>query len=429
LVGILLYQQVDCTIYGIGVGGSFWMLLGLVLGLYAHEKARGGFAGKCRRRGDRSPFKTGAILLAILLCFGAAAPSRAAEGECPAGPELSVTYVNGGIHPCHVSWEGMLRGYEIEIGWVPLNWGPSREGNLSFAPVRGHLMLRMAGDFSGMELIPPFHWEQAYILLEPRAGEGRGMVARRYEILAGRWRLGYIEAALLTGDFSPWYLNPYPLIPLEVTQLVLQYLGDPGGENRCCNMIMALDASRDGDRLDIFGSLYVDDLPPTGEWASHYKVGLQAGCRLERPLGWAGTELSLEYTAITRHTYTFYAEWPQGDYVDGDLLLGHPLGPDADLVRARLSWDEGEKWLEVRRERHGEGRFPDPMEPVAVRTWELLTGTVETTYWLRGGCSFALAGRLRLELEAGAGYARNLDHIAGRTGMRWSLEALLAYAL
>lgn len=47
-VGIILHQQVDCTILGLDLGGAFWMLIGLVIGLYTHErdrKTRNGITG------------------------------------------------------------------------------------------------------------------------------------------------------------------------------------------------------------------------------------------------------------------------------------------------------------------------------------------------------------------------------------------------
>lgn len=41
LVGIVIHQQVDCTILGLNLGGMFWMLLGLVIGLYTYERTQG----------------------------------------------------------------------------------------------------------------------------------------------------------------------------------------------------------------------------------------------------------------------------------------------------------------------------------------------------------------------------------------------------
>ena len=221
--------------------------------------------------------------------------------------------------------------------------------------------------------------------------------------------------------------QPLPLIPLEVTQLVLQYLDDEGGGNLYCNMVMAVDLRYDGERFSPYFSVYVDDLPPTGEWNSHYKVGLQAGAEIEEPFGWAGTRLWLDYTAIARHTYSYWTEWPQGDYVDGALLLGHPLGPDADLLTGRLTWTGTGAWVEIRRERHGEGRFPDAMDPVAEQTLELLTGIVETSYWIRTGRTFTPADGLTLEFALGGAYVTNLDNAEGRTGTRTDLGLRLTY--
>ena len=316
----------------------------------------------------------------------------------------------------------------MAFGWLPLDWGPAPGDDLAFSPTRGHLMLYMRNRFAGMELIPPFAWEQAYLFLEPVAGRDRYMIARRYEVAAGRWTLGYIEAAVLTGGFSPWYLNPYPLIPLMVTQLCLQYLEDPGGENRFCNAIMHIDARYDGERGSAYFAFFADDLPPTSTWANHYKIGLQLGGGWKDPFGLEGAELRVDYVGITRHTYTFYAENPEGDWVDGGLFLGHPLGPDADRLTIGLVWKDKDRRLELRRERHGEGRYRDPQEPVAGQTLEFLTGVVETSYLVGGGGSFCLGEDLTLDLGLYAGWVENLANQPGRRGSRFEMEAVLAYA-
>lgn len=70
------------------------------------------------------------------------------------------------------------------------------------------------------------------------------LLARRYEVDWGRLTLGYYEAGLLTEGVSAWYLNPYPLVPLEVTQLVLEHLEAEGAGP--VNMVMAVDATCHG---------------------------------------------------------------------------------------------------------------------------------------------------------------------------------------
>lgn len=41
-IGVLIHQQVDIPIWSIDIGGIFWMLVGLMIGMYRYE-----FAGKC----------------------------------------------------------------------------------------------------------------------------------------------------------------------------------------------------------------------------------------------------------------------------------------------------------------------------------------------------------------------------------------------
>ena len=373
-----------------------------------------------------APIALGFLLVLAGLVF-AAGPAFALEITPPSSFSLSCR--DGRLYPFELAFSWEIGGYEMAFGWLPLDWGPAPGDDLAFAPTRGHLMVYMKNRFAGMELIPPFNWEQAYIFLEPVAGQSRYMIARRYEVAAGRWTLGYIEAAVLTGDFSPWYLNPYPLIPLMVTQLTLQYLGAPGGENRFCNAIMHVDARYSGERASAYVAFFADDMPPTSSWANHYKIGLQLGGGLKEPFGLKDTELQVDYVGITRHTYTFYAENPEGDWVDGDLFLGHPLGPDADQLTVSFVWEKKGRWLAFRRERHGEGRrYRDPQEPVTAQTLEFLTGVVETSYLVGGGGSFCLGEHLTLDLGLYAGYVSNLKNIPGRRGTRLELEAKLTYA-
>ncbi|NLG83423.1 MAG: hypothetical protein GX493_02185 [Firmicutes bacterium] len=365
------------------------------------------------------------FFLALTVLALAAGPVHALTITPPSS--LSFSYREGRFYPLAAAFTWEIGGYEMAFGWLPLDWGPAPGDDLAFATTRGHLMLFMKNHFTGMELIPPFAWEQAYLFLEPVAGRKRYMIARRYEVAAGRWTLGYIEAAVLTGDFSPWYLNPYPLIPLMVTQLTLQYLGDPGGENRFCNAIMHVDARYEGERASAYVAFFADDLPPTSSWANHYKFGLQLGGGLKEPFGLKETELRIDYVGLTRHTYTFYAENPEGDWVDGGLLLGHPLGPDAERLTVSLVWEKKGRWLAFCRERHGEGRFRDPQEAVIDQTLEFLTGTVETTYLVGGGGDFSLGSHLSCDLGLYIGHVVNLANVPGREGLRLAFEAKLTY--
>lgn len=76
---------------------------------------------------------------------------------------LSLSFLAGSLYPYSTALGWAWQGLDFRLGWMPLNWGPSPHENLFLSPTRGHLMLYMHGDFAGMELIPPFHWEQAHI--------------------------------------------------------------------------------------------------------------------------------------------------------------------------------------------------------------------------------------------------------------------------
>lgn len=48
LIGVLVHQQVDIPIWAVNVGGAFWAMVGITLGLFQYEWNRGSFANRAR---------------------------------------------------------------------------------------------------------------------------------------------------------------------------------------------------------------------------------------------------------------------------------------------------------------------------------------------------------------------------------------------
>ncbi|MGE5529690.1 MAG: hypothetical protein ACM3X6_11200 [Patescibacteria group bacterium] len=378
-----------------------------------------------------------AAALAALLLALAAAPATAD----PAGLTLSVDAPLPWLDPLVLAWEedglrlqalsvhGEIWGYELRAGMMPVAWGPSPFENLLFGDGPGLPLVWLAADYDGFEILPAMHYENFYAALPPRGGSDRYLIGRRYTAGSGRWQFGLIETALLSGDFSPYYLIPYPFFPLSVCKVFLteSRVGDP----KDANLLYQLDACYNGERGFGYAALLIDELPITPAWNGPYRIGLQLGGGIERFLGRDDLALAGEYTAVSRYTFTYHEGYAAGDYWAGDGPLGHALGPDADLLKARLTRDFGTwlGWIELARERHGEGGFGDRWDPAAGQALEFLTGTVETTWMLGAGCEIGLGGGFTAGLELAVGRVSNLNHRLGIDGWDGTLALRLELVL
>lgn len=378
-----------------------------------------------------------ALILALPALLLAGSPAHGAEaafsleirpaGEC-LGP-LELRLDEGGFDLDSLYLQGALWGCTWRIGVVPVDWGPSPAEDLLFSGRHGLLSVWAITDYRGFEILPALHYENFYARLAPRDGSDRWLIGRRYTFGGGRWRAGFTETALLSGDFSPYYLIPYPFFPLSVGKVFLTACGV--GDPKDANLLYGLDLAWEGEKGNAYAALLVDEAPLTAAWEGPWRIGLQLGGERRGFRGRPDLSLWAEYTAVSRYAFTYHEGYARGDYCDGSELLGHPLGPDADLLRLRLTKAESGRslWLELSLERHGEGGFGDRWDPSRGQALEFLTGTVETAYWLGFGLGFPVGEEGRLELALSSAWVENCAHRTGETGWRSRMEIALSLKL
>lgn len=378
---------------------------------------------------------TSSLIFVAFLVLSLPAASRAAGLDMPltiettsplVGP-LSLAYDGSSLALDAGYLQGTLLGYRWRLGVQPLAWGPSPFENLLYSDRVSLPQLWVSYDYHGFEILPAMHYENFYARLLPRDGSDRYLIGRRYTCGNERWQAGLIETVLLSGGFSPYYLIPYPFFPISVGKVFLteSRVGDPND----ANILYGLDIKYAGRRASGYAALMIDEAPLTRVYQGPWRVGVQIGGERREFLGCEDLRLQGEYTAISRYAFTYREGYARGDYLHGDASIGHTLGPDADLLQVRAIGEraDSQTWFGLARERHGEGRFGDRWEPAAGQALELLTGTIETTYWLRGGYGFVPADGWRLEFDARAGYVMNLDHVEDQTGMRYNLAVKAVY--
>lgn len=327
--------------------------------------------------------------------------------------------------------KGHSFGAHWQIGRTPVNMGPSPRENLILSgatPVDG---IWVARKYPGTRLYPPFHLEGVLALLDVRGGTRRFLTARRYVAELEGFCVGFQESAVLSGaDLHPFYFLLHPLLPIEVIQLFIDFTNR--GSNLDCNMMMGVEAgyswpqtADDSTRRRLYAVFLVDDMPPTDAHKSvPYRLSFQAG--VDYPLSLtaaAPLRLHVEYTALSRFMYAHLAV--PGDYLYGDRLLGHPLGPDADRLSAELhsevkGWPV---WLGLDLERHGEGDLNDRYDAKTCPRFEFLSGVVQSTGRARAGGSWRLSPNAELRLELSIAYHRNLGNTAGKSQLSPGLDA------
>ncbi|NLG84758.1 MAG: hypothetical protein GX493_09195, partial [Firmicutes bacterium] len=180
-----------------------------------------------------------------------------------------------------------------------------------------------------------------------------------------------------------------------------------------------------------YAALLIDEAPLTSAWEGPWRVGFQLGGEKGDVFGRPELSFWVEYTAISRYTFGYPEGYSRGDYVDGHELLGHPLGPDADLLRLRLTREKEGRffWLELTRERHGEGGLDDRWDPSCGESLAFLTGTVETARGCGLGLGLPFGGENRLEFALSTARVKNRDHHPGEEGWRCRVELRMLLAI
>ena len=256
-----------------------------------------------------------------------------------------------------LTWgNGWLR---LDAGKGAVDWGPGHTGNLLLghdAPSYGLFRLQ-----TGYKNVRYTHLAGS---LQARAGlydttrrvidndhvriflRKKRLAAHRLEVDFKNVTLGLHESVIY-GDrgFEPLYVMPVSFFVAVQNHL----------ENRD-NLAMGVDVSwRPGHGLELYGAWFFDDLAKLSPSAFSNKFGLQAGVFWVDPLGLRDMDVVAEYVRMEPFVYSH--NFDINTYEHYAYLLGHPLGPNADLWHVKVTrrlWTGLTFSVLFERERQGE---------------------------------------------------------------------------
>lgn len=297
-----------------------------------------------------------------------------------------------------LAWgNGWLR---LDVGKGAVDWGPGRTGNLLLgndAPTYGLFRLQTA--YKNMR------YTHLAGSLQARAGlydttrrvidndhvriflRKKRLAAHRLEVDIKNVTLGFHESVIY-GDrgFEPLYVMPVSFFVAVQNHL----------ENRD-NLAMGVDVSwRPGHGLEFYGAWFFDDLAKLSPSAFSNKFGLQTGLFWVDPLGVQDVDIQAEFVRLEPFVYSH--NFDINTYEHYAYLLGHSLGPNADLWHVRVThrlWTGMTLSVLFERERQGEnpvdvdgtvinvgGNAQLGRRPTDVPERNFLAGDVETlTRW------------------------------------------------
>lgn len=183
------------------------------------------------------------------------------------------------------------------------------------------------------------------------AARNRHYAAHRLEVDWGSLQFGVQEAVVYE---SPHFDAAY-LFPMSF------YYGNQFNERADDNVLLGADVKWRCGAGTLDAELLVDDFIYDGDPAPQ-KIGWRVGLTHPARIGPTDLDLRTGYVRLTRWTYT-HRQGPgrsylAGNAVDGDPLLGHPLGPDADRWFVGLTWIRDTSWTlrcEHEQTRRGDG--------------------------------------------------------------------------
>ncbi len=266
-------------------------------------------------------------------------------------------------------------------------------------------------------------------LADETFNDNRYLVGHRLDIMFHkRFRLGLFETIIYGGEGRPpelYYLNPLQFF--HTAQL---------NENEDDNTMLGLDFSYiPVNEVLLYGQLLVDDFQIDNRSQGDQEpneIGYMAGLFKSGRTSSFSPDIKLEYVRITNRTY--HQKQPRNRYLNRNLLIGHPLGPDADsLSLVARFWPTPLQSAEIELAwcRHGQGSiyapWDDPWEQVDGDYSEPFpTGTVERSIYTAVRFNGYLPisdyfeNHLFLSVNAGYGWIHNKNNVQNNdTGTAW----------
>lgn len=360
-----------------------------------------------------------------------------------------------------------IQSNSVFCGLASFRWGPGRSGSLMMSgkvppmPVAGYTL-----NYDKSEYI------RFIGRMEPDGK--RRIVGHRLQYAPNTWlQLGISETAILSDKASPGMYWPFPGLPLYALQHVVnqqdrsqsshininlgldfRFFVQPrawailrvgsdatiDGEPSCTSLFEKLSQEsidstakqRVSSCPEIYGELFIDDAQGCLQNRDFVPdlIGGLIGVQLPRLLGDDRWALNIEYVAVANYVYS--SRNPVNNYVFRDILIGHPLGPDSDMVIATMKFRPDtmtEFVVSSSIERHGEGKIGNPWTSGTEKNDIFLSGIVERTMSVKCGFRRALARPFYVWGCVEAAAASNHEHRAGANWRHCSAEVGLGIQL
>ena len=352
-------------------------------------------------------------------------------------PALSVEYeglqllLAGAVEPFGPFGKPGASGrLELFAGIGLPQWGPGRTGSLMMSgrtPPMPHVGYRLVvGQADYVRFVGVMESEQR-----------RRLLGHRLEYSPTSWlRLGVSETAVVSGEASSLLYWPFPGLPLYALQRAVSQRDIAQDSlinvNFGADFVATLPGKGRRPELEAYGELLIDDAQGTlsdRDSVPDFLGGL-VGVRVPRFTSDPRFSAYLEYVAISSYVYSHRN--PDNNYVYRGTMIGHNLGPDADMLAAVTEFRPDSKTavsLSGAVVRHGESEIGHPWSPAEGRDRKFPSGVVEKTIkasleverTLREPVS--IAGRLEL------GATFNKGHVHGSTCTYWRAGAALGVRL
>lgn len=386
-----------------------------------------GIAGRTTSKG--SSLWVGTVTPSLVMPLGggwrahARVTSRVESGDLWISPyaQERTTYDRGNLRMPNVvetalTWGTARAGFSV--GRQRVSWGLGQNGQLALSDNSGTKpMLRGRYAAAGLR-----YAALAAVLEGPKDGPYRRpkyLFAHRLERSLGRRVTVALLESVVVGDrLDPKFLSPLDIYYLDTSST--------SPDNRNIGVQWGVFP---GVQANLYGELFIDDFQPQEggralrAWGT--KGGVMVGALWLDPFGLSDLDVSGEYTFVNQYAYTHRR--PDTEYTDGDRLLGHHIGTDADSLWLRATWylrATLKGVFEAERQRHGAGDVTKPYVAGsgAPKTWAYLSGVVETRVRARGTVVRGAPGARVWTLSGTYVTARNFGNVTGARDSHWAVR-------
>lgn len=219
---------------------------------------------------------------------------------------------------------------KVLVGRHSVFWSPAKFGALGISDNSPSFdMIMLATDFTSQRWGSFYGYALSSVLDKMWNNKHERYLANRYLsahrldwLLSGWAEIGLTEIILYGGDVrlpEPGYLNP--IMPYYATQY------NPKHDD---NVLFLADISlRPADGFRIYGEILIDDFQYAYSDDPN-DMGFTLGFNLAKSF-----DLSAEYTRVSRWAYTHLAT--ENQFLHYGSVIGHPIGPDGDVLTVETS--------------------------------------------------------------------------------------------